>query len=63
MGAHLVNDDPVVCVCMRVTEDQICAAIAAGADDLLAVRAACGANLVCGGCRVDIEELLTESRS
>jgi bacterioferritin-associated ferredoxin len=55
------EQDPVICICRQVTEDQICAVIEAGATDLPAVRAACGANLECGGCADDIEELLADA--
>lgn len=53
-------DDPIVCVCMEVSEDQIVNAIETGNHSIEAIRRACGANTNCGGCREDIEELLEE---
>lgn len=53
--------DPIVCVCMQVSEDRIVEVILAGATDLQAVRDACGANTVCGNCRPDVEELLADT--
>lgn len=53
--------DPIICVCMQVTEDVIVTAIEAGAHNLPAIRAACGANTVCGSCTDDLHELLTDA--
>jgi bacterioferritin-associated ferredoxin len=53
-------DDPVICVCRGITENEICAVIAAGARTLPQVRVACGANTGCGSCADDIEELIED---
>ena len=53
--------DPVICVCMQITENRIIEVIRAGATDVPAVRAVCGANTVCGSCQQDIEELLADT--
>jgi bacterioferritin-associated ferredoxin len=52
--------DPIICVCLGITEDTIARVIAEGASDLEQIRARCGANTVCGSCRYDLEELLDE---
>ncbi|MEU7058747.1 (2Fe-2S)-binding protein [Streptomyces sp. NPDC046197] len=52
------TDDPVVCVCMEVTESELVAALEQGHRDLPALRAATGANSGCGDCAADIEELV-----
>jgi bacterioferritin-associated ferredoxin len=57
-----VLDDPVICLCRGVTEDQICAAIEAGARTVEEVRHACGANTGCGGCQDEIWELIEDAR-
>jgi bacterioferritin-associated ferredoxin len=54
-------DDPVICVCRGVTEDEICAVIAAGARTVEQVRLVCGANTGCGSCVHDIEELIEDA--
>jgi NAD(P)H-nitrite reductase large subunit len=63
MGPDLVSDrpdDPVICVCAQVTEDQICSAIRGGATTIAEVCVACGANAVCHSCTEDIEELIAD---
>jgi bacterioferritin-associated ferredoxin len=63
VAASAEVDDPVICVCRGVTENEICAVIAAGARTLPQVRMACGANTGCGGCADDIEELIEDAAS
>ncbi|WP_369173393.1 (2Fe-2S)-binding protein [Streptomyces sp. R28] len=50
--------DPMVCICMEVTEGELLSAVELGHRDLPALREATGANTGCGDCAVDIEELL-----
>jgi bacterioferritin-associated ferredoxin/ribosome-associated toxin RatA of RatAB toxin-antitoxin module len=54
-------DDPVVCVCAGVVESELTALIDGGCTTVDALRAACGANTGCGGCRTDLEELIEET--
>lgn len=49
-----------VCICRAVTLRAVTEAIEAGAADLDAVEAACGAGGDCGTCRGDIVGLLRE---
>lgn|GEM_PF-485672 len=51
----------LVCHCAAVNDRVIRAAIAAGAHDLLAVAAYCGAGSFCGGCQPTIVALLVEA--
>ncbi|MGQ0839456.1 (2Fe-2S)-binding protein [Actinokineospora sp.] len=57
----MIPADPIVCVCARVSEDTVLAAIHAGARTISDIRTSCGANTGCGGCADDIGELLEES--
>lgn len=54
------DHDPIICVCKQVSEDEIVAVIEAGANDLPAILAACGASTECGTCTDDVRELLAE---
>ncbi len=49
-----------VCVCRWVTEQEVKAAIDAGANTVQAVTAACCAGDDCGGCHETIEEMIEE---
>lgn len=49
-----------VCICARVRESELRAAIRTGARTEEAVAAACGAGTGCGGCRDRICHLLTD---
>jgi bacterioferritin-associated ferredoxin len=51
----------VVCHCEVVSDRDVRAAIAAGADDLDAIGDRCGAAARCGGCIPVVEELLAEA--
>ncbi|MGH9150232.1 MAG: (2Fe-2S)-binding protein [Acidimicrobiales bacterium] len=46
------------CLCRRVTDRCVRAAIAGGAGDIEAVGRACGAGTGCGGCQVLVEAML-----
>ena len=48
----------VVCFCYNVSEDEIIAAIQAGATSLMEVRRETNANTGCGGCGEDVKKLL-----
>jgi bacterioferritin-associated ferredoxin len=47
-----------VCICRAVTDDEVEAAFAGGANSLEAVRAATGAGSCCGTCHDRISELI-----
>ena len=49
-----------VCVCRAVTDQQVKAAIEAGAQSVEAVTAACCAGEDCGACHSKIEDLIEE---
>jgi bacterioferritin-associated ferredoxin len=49
-----------VCVCRAVKEEQVRAAIEAGAETVSAVTAACCAGDDCGACHGVIEEMIEE---
>lgn len=49
-----------VCHCRVVTDREIGAAIAAGAADVCAVAAACGAGVRCGGCLSEVRAMLQQ---
>ncbi|MFD8233381.1 (2Fe-2S)-binding protein [Streptomyces sp. NPDC059696] len=51
-------DDPLICLCARVPESEIVAAIRAGQRDAAAVRDETGAGSGCGDCVVEIEDLI-----
>jgi len=53
----------IVCVCNRLNETRIRAAITAGADTPEEVYRACGAERKCGRCRETIVEMLEEAPS
>ncbi|MFI5496832.1 SAM-dependent chlorinase/fluorinase [Actinoplanes sp. NPDC051859] len=55
--------DPVICLCAHVTEREITAALDAGASDVAAIRSVTGANLGCGECGDDLEDVLVASRT
>jgi len=48
----------ILCVCRRVSEREVDAAVRAGARSVDAVGARCGAGTDCGSCREAIEERL-----
>ena len=50
-----------VCHCEVVSDRSICDAITAGARDVEAVAALCGAGAACAGCHPTIEELLADA--
>ena len=50
----------IVCVCNRLNEDRIRAAIAAGACSSDEVYARCGVKKNCGRCQETIEDMLDE---
>ena len=52
-----------VCICARVRESEVRAAIARGARDEYDVGEACGAGTGCGTCVERISGLLTEQES
>jgi bacterioferritin-associated ferredoxin len=52
----------IVCHCRAVNDRAIRDAVDAGAEDLLAIAAACGAGLGCGGCHPLLVDLLIEGR-
>ena len=51
----------IVCVCNRLNEDRIRAAIQSGAADSEDVYARCGVRKNCGRCQEMIEEMLDEN--
>ncbi|MEW2608720.1 (2Fe-2S)-binding protein [Streptomyces sp. NPDC047880] len=52
------SDDPLICLCARVPESEIMAAIRAGHRDAAAVRDETGAGSGCGDCVVEVEDLI-----
>ena len=48
----------LVCLCGPASDDDVRTAIAAGADSIAAVGAACGAGTGCRGCHATIADLL-----
>ena len=52
----------IVCVCNRLNENRIRAAIAGGAETPLQVYAGCGVERNCGRCQETIAEMLDEAR-
>jgi len=50
----------IVCVCNRLSEARIRAAIAHGAEDPEQVYAGCGVERNCGRCQETIEDMLLE---
>jgi bacterioferritin-associated ferredoxin len=52
-----------ICLCNGLTDTQIAAAVAAGADRPKAVYAACGGRAQCGGCTRTILATIRESGS
>ncbi|WP_328332181.1 MULTISPECIES: (2Fe-2S)-binding protein [unclassified Streptomyces] len=52
------TDDPLVCLCARVTEATVLLAKESGVRDVPGLREATGANTGCGDCLLDLEELL-----
>ena len=52
------SDDPLICLCARVPESEIMAAIRAGHRDATAVRDETGAGSGCGDCAVEVEDLI-----
>jgi NAD(P)H-nitrite reductase large subunit len=53
-------DDPVVCVCAGLSENDLVRLIRSGAGTVEILRSAGGANTGCGGCREELEELLDD---
>ena len=51
-----------VCVCRAVTDNEVDAAIEAGAETVEAVTAACCAGSDCGACRSLIEDMIDDAR-
>ncbi len=51
----------LVCHCLVVEERAVLASIRAGASDLAAIGARCGAGTGCGSCRPLLEHLLAET--
>ena len=51
-----------VCLCKGITDSQIRAAVADGADSLAAVRETLGVASRCGQCRVMTREIVREAR-
>lgn len=51
-----------VCICAAVTDRQVRAAAAAGADSLDKLAAALGVGAGCGCCRATAQQLLEEAR-
>ncbi|MER8062224.1 nitrite reductase [Streptomyces sp. SID8366] len=52
------SEDPLICLCARVPESEIMAAIGAGHRDAAAVRDETGAGSGCGGCVAEVEDLI-----
>jgi len=52
-----------VCHCRAVTDSQVRAAIAAGADDEHDIGRECGAGTGCGSCHDELRRLCDESRT
>jgi bacterioferritin-associated ferredoxin len=53
----------IVCVCNRLNESRIHAAIAGGADTPLEVYAGCGVKRNCGRCQETIAEMLDQAKA
>jgi bacterioferritin-associated ferredoxin len=51
----------VVCSCRAVTDREVRAAIAEGADSVEALTERCHAATACGGCWPELERLIAES--
>jgi len=51
----------IVCICKRVTDRQVNAAIDAGATSVEAVGQACKAGTGCGACHEQIADMIEES--
>ena len=62
-AAPLPDMGPIVCVCHDVGEQQVLAAIEAGASDVAAVGGCTKAGTNCGSCRPIISRLLDECRA
>ncbi|TAD88482.1 MAG: nitrate reductase, partial [Alphaproteobacteria bacterium] len=52
--------EPVVCACLGVRRDRIEAAIRAGAGDVAALGAACGAGSRCGSCQSELRGIIAD---
>jgi NAD(P)H-nitrite reductase large subunit len=57
------EDDPRICFCMRVHEQELRTAIRAGADTVEKLRDTTRAGTGCGTCRIDLIALLDEERA
>jgi bacterioferritin-associated ferredoxin len=53
----------IVCLCHGISERRVGAVIAAGADTLDAVAAACAAGSDCGACQDVLLDLLADARA
>lgn len=60
MEKHTEEPSPLLCLCARVTEGEVVAAVERGALDLPAVREATGANTGCGDCADDVEDVIAD---
>jgi NAD(P)H-nitrite reductase large subunit len=54
------DSERTICFCHCISQGEILAAIRAGAKSLEAIRAATRANTGCGGCEVEVQELLDQ---
>ncbi|KPI00281.1 BFD domain protein (2Fe-2S)-binding domain protein [Actinobacteria bacterium OK074] len=54
-------EDPLVCLCARVRESVIVAALRAGSRDESAIRTATGAGSGCGDCLVEVADLILDA--
>jgi bacterioferritin-associated ferredoxin len=50
----------IICICNAVSQEEIQAAIVAGARTVEEVMAACKADLDCGSCQYHIEDMIEE---
>jgi bacterioferritin-associated ferredoxin len=52
----------IVCQCRRVSDREVRAAVARGAESIDEIASACGAGAECRGCESNLAALLAESR-
>ncbi|MGD9528255.1 MAG: nitrite reductase large subunit NirB [Pseudonocardia sp.] len=60
VGADALPDSAQICTCNAVTKGAICAAIAAGAHDVPALKACTRAGTTCGSCLPSLKSLLVQ---
>ncbi len=54
------DDDRTICFCHAVTRGRLLEVIRAGAKDLYSIQVETGASTGCGGCEIDVLEIIAE---